>query len=1548
MYATNHISEPSRRQGVILMVVLALLTLFAIIGVSFVYYADAEAKASQLDREAQQQAKITDDVDAQKILNYFIGQLLSDTDSQNGVYSALRGHSLGRSIYGYNDTTGAFNILPFNGPGRLHGTTILGQDDYYLVNYTYFPADGIGLRDPERIGTRLNPQVSPNPNPYFGVNAPYTYSDINNMYLAAVRADGTVLVPSFHRAWAGFGSLDPANPNWLTPSTVSPVLKYQVLRPRPIDQLMVSNGVVVETWPPNRPYFPLPADPGGDVKNLAGAPAWIDPASGKQCNNDSFWMDVGFPVMTDLNGKKFKALVAALIVDLDNRINLNVHGNIRGQNSTHGSNQGWGPWAVNLGQVLNDPNANPPTTTVPEWSSLFAGSSSTGSRLSGRYGPDQQPGTAGSLATTGVAGHFYSPADFDEVNEQGGYAATQALNPIGFSGPGMNSPFPAFPQGYGNSSAAELTNHPSIYSLFPPLVGDDRSFPLSNLEGLLRYGDTGSSNLLSSDLLRMCSKNFTDTTDPTGPNAAARRRRLVTLRSFDIDRPGVVPWIWPSVAGTPPAPPPYQLVAPSLYPVMGAPIPFAAPVNATATQPPTEYGPDWRALSATLGKLDLNRPLPNYPLPAASGLITDTAGFMAAQTARVQLARDIFTVLLATTTATPPSALPGTPPAPGTNPGYDAARWLAQLAVNIVDFIDTDDYMTPFPWNPNNANEVVFGTELPHVVINEAYAEWSAQAVTTNPTPVSVWVELLNTFNTDSTLVPPPGGNPGDAALATSAQSVYQIAICQPDLGSSPAAAPGTTYYRQANNVWGSPYPIPGPGVGMTYPINLMTGSAGGSAGGQLAATDAGASTWLPGAQIIPASNAGPGPNGYYLVGPGQIAGGGPTPQNVIPSMAYQVATAMANQAPPAPTIMLQRLACPYIPFNNTPGPQYNPFVTVDYMQNVNVNATTGRIIGSNTAAAAPDNETTSSKNNLTWRQSDGRLQPYVGYSALTGTLKQLQTSTTAGQPQTTFPDPTTSRPGGNNPVQTPFNWLVHLDRPLSSPMELLHVSALKPHELTQEFVDPAPPAGNGLLQPFNHRVPWFDEDLASAGGTQSHLLYRFFEFAMTRSRASGLAAPFTTSTTRVTNSTPGTPVSAAITPAAMSGVSPSGVPWSIQPGSVLVIQAPDPVSGNWVIQETVVVPPGGVTPTTFTASFFKSYNQASGPQGMNIIVTSTGDRSPGRININTIWDPETLLAFTDPQPSNNFQLTDVYQSPPGTPPTDVYNRLLLSRTPTGSPGAGDQPFWGSATGLYPTGDSQFANPPGTGPGYGLNNTILRSATAGGASNTPRLFETSSGGTTPYARYQLLNKIFNNVTTRSNVFAVWMTVGFFEVIQDTDPVTGQAVRPVKLGAEMNSATNQQKRHRMFAIVDRSALTVPSGSVAGGVSVPFATLAPIAPATSISSGLQAVSISTVSNLAVPVPVGGAGTAVPPTVPTLPWTLQQGSMIVVDAGTPQQETVFLSGVNANTLQVSATFSKTHSAGATVYLYLLPGNPGPQARFDVRDPLYQLVVPYFSIIQ
>ena len=70
----------------------------------------------------------------------------------------------------------------------------------------------------------------------------------------------------------------------------------------------------------------------------------------------------------------------------------------------------------------------------------------------------------------------------------------------------------------------------------------------------------------------------------------------------------------------------------------------------------------------------------------------------------------------------------------------------------------------------------------------------------------------------------------------------------------------------------------------------------------------------------------------------------------------------------------------------------------------------------------------------------------------------------------------------------------------------------------------------------------------------------------------------------------------------------------------------------------------------------------------------------------------------------------------------------------------------------------------------------------------------------PYARDEAIRKIMNNISFTSNTFAVWLTVGFFEVKSDGT-----------LGNELFYEENRQIRHRMFAIVDRSQLVMPTSA-----------------------------------------------------------------------------------------------------------------------------------------
>src|SRR5438132_6413126 len=101
MLIRTRTSQSSERKGVILLVVISLLTLFAIVALSFLLYANAEANASKLFREAEANEIGLAGNDAEKLFNFFLKQFVYDVpDDSTGVYSGMRGISLARSIYG--------------------------------------------------------------------------------------------------------------------------------------------------------------------------------------------------------------------------------------------------------------------------------------------------------------------------------------------------------------------------------------------------------------------------------------------------------------------------------------------------------------------------------------------------------------------------------------------------------------------------------------------------------------------------------------------------------------------------------------------------------------------------------------------------------------------------------------------------------------------------------------------------------------------------------------------------------------------------------------------------------------------------------------------------------------------------------------------------------------------------------------------------------------------------------------------------------------------------------------------------------------------------------------------------------------------------------------------------------------------------------------------------------------------------------------------------------------------------------------------------------
>jgi hypothetical protein len=605
----------------------------------------------------------------------------------------------------------------------------------------------------------------------------------------------------------------------------------------------------------------------------------------------------------------------------------------------------------------------------------------------------------------------------------------------------------------------------------------------------------------------------------------------------------------------------------------------------------------------------------------------------------------------------------------------------------------------------------VFGTEQPHVVINEVLAEHPDVTVypaAGDPDPnldnLKIWVELLNTmqgpnpaplqqFDASSIplLMPKQTSGSANPNATGAAYGVYQLVISNgleprpfnDNVLGKPAAYPITQ-----RPMSGAPLPLiedfynpraPGIILWNTFPNPPKAQPAPTLAPGQfllIGPSTAGDATkyqdpWKPGATTVP--------NGTPVIASTML--------DYVPMFPHQ-ASPVPDERQTGVTVLLRRLANPHIPWDPypnvvtvnsvvQPNPWYNPYVTVDYI----------------TQVAVVDGKAGRSY------QSRGKRQPYAARMQLNGGSVYTVNPDSPVVPQGTAAVNGVRHTFGqqNNPVPQSghYDWMVHLDRQPISPPELLHVSGYQPHQLTQQFV-----TGSNAdpTKTFQHYVPWFD---------QRTRLYRLFEF---------------------------------------------------------------------------------FDCTEWNATF----------SPLDFIPLITG-RVPGKVNINTIWDPEILQALCDANASNWISDPAVIQT--------IFQNMMNSRTPQWAANqltSNDQPFLGQGVGFTAAGDKQWPN------GLGIQNTLFRSVGGKLLLQNPA----DAANVHPYLQYEMLTKIYNNLTPRSNVFAVWVTVGFFQVMTDANgsiiTVDGKPNSPPQLGAEIGRSEGRHVRHRMFAIVNRTYITGYSG------------------------------------------------------------------------------------------------------------------------------------------
>lgn len=225
--------------------------------------------------------------------------------------------------------------------------------------------------------------------------------------------------------------------------------------------------------------------------------------------------------------------------------------------------------------------------------------------------------------------------------------------------------------------------------------------------------------------------------------------------------------------------------------------------------------------------------------------------------------------------------------------------------------------------------------------------------------------------------------------------------------------------------------------------------------------------------------------------------------------------------------------------------------------------------------------------------------------------------------------------------------------------------------------------------------------------------------------------------------------------------------------------------------------------------------------------------RDPGRININTIYSYDVFRALMNytGAATNNPALTPNQMAA-------LWGKLVRSRrgdaavTGTGTPSPSTAflnqvNYW--ALQINQNMPSRFGNPFRSYAGSTLrhssqtqamtsmnmaqeiHSTLMRGDPD---TRTTPLFQYTSTqpheetSRNPFFRYRMYERLGNMVTTRSNVYAVWITVGYFEVRRSTNTAFADGY---ELGQELGMDSGDMQRHRGFYIFDRS---IPVGFVRG--------------------------------------------------------------------------------------------------------------------------------------
>jgi hypothetical protein len=444
---------------------------------------------------------------------------------------------------------------------------------------------------------------------------------------------------------------------------------------------------------------------------------------------DGFWVDLNLPAQTSDDGRLYRPLVSFLCLDLDGRINLNFHGSrshldphttqvqFAGTNvfnntrvfanpfpsEAHGRGSGYGVADINvfdtLAELVNDyaQRRTPPLNLDPAtvsavaqiWYRQLLEGRNFGIQRRGRYGPQNVPGIAGAdLLTAQRFLSYLNPRALFDFHSAYALGMDRRGMPL-FQPPYIAQPIVDSP--YETNILAPR----GAFGFTPTPTRKDELFSLDELEDLLRFHDWDVLNRPSR--LRFLSEvrydvNGDGQADTLSFFLDPELRKLVTTESWDLPVPNIqqprqdgsrmaafTELLFNRVLQYLPAPQDPQVARGIVRQL----------VNDGLVAPELLWGQ----------RLDLNRPLETPQQ-------------------KQRFAAQLYLLMMVVANVNPAETL--------------EVQRVAQWAVNVVDFSDRDAAMTRFEYDRNPLNgwplqgntelSVLWGCERPELLISEVVA----------------------------------------------------------------------------------------------------------------------------------------------------------------------------------------------------------------------------------------------------------------------------------------------------------------------------------------------------------------------------------------------------------------------------------------------------------------------------------------------------------------------------------------------------------------------------------------------------------------------------------------------------------------------------------------------------------------------------------------------------------------------------------------------------------------------------------------------------------